>query len=216
MKLLITAGPTREYIDPVRFISNGSSGRTGFNLAESAKKHGHKVILVSGPVTLDPPKGVKYFPVISAYDMYKECLKHFKEVDAVIMTSAVGDFSPVRKNRFKVKKTGDKYLLELTATPDILFELGKRKDECQILMGFALEDRAGRDHALQKFSKKNLDAIVLNTPAAIGQKNNKVQVYTREKEWEVWPVMSKASLADKLIVLVEKLHAIQSCMNSNL
>ncbi|MFA5865618.1 MAG: phosphopantothenoylcysteine decarboxylase [Phycisphaerae bacterium] len=210
MRILITAGPTREYLDPVRFITNASSGITGFLTASAALSHGHKVTVISGPTQCPKPKGVKVIPVIFARDMYRETIKLFPKVDAVIMTAAVGDYRPAKPSPHKLKKTGQKQILELVPNPDILAELGRRKKKHQLLIGFALEDRAGRKNALEKFKKKNLDAIILNSPKALGDKKNRVQVYTLVQGWEMWPTMSKDRLGEKIIDLTENLYSCDS------
>ncbi len=204
MKILITAGPTREYIDTVRFISNASSGRTGYLTAAAAAERGHQVILVSGPTVLEKPKGVKLIPVVSALDMYRQVMKYYPKVGAVIMTAAVGDYRPVKTSKHKLKKSGRKQILELIPNPDILAELGRRK-KSQILIGFALEDRAGKANALKKFKNKNLDAIVLNSPAALGSDKNQVRVYTARDKWQSWPKTLKLRLSEKIIALTEHL-----------
>jgi len=212
MHILVTAGPTREYIDPVRFISNSSSGRMGYAIAAAAVKRGHKVTLISGPVQLVPPKGVRLIKVFSAEEMYRAALAVFPKTDAVIMSAAVGDYRPVKTHKHKIKKEHsgqDRLTLELVPTPDIIAQLARHKKDAQILVGFALEDRAGHDHALEKFSRKNLDAIVLNKPSAMGSTKDHVQVYTREWEWQQWPEMTKVALGGRLVRLTEKLFEIQ-------
>jgi phosphopantothenoylcysteine decarboxylase/phosphopantothenate--cysteine ligase len=212
MHILVTAGPTREYIDPVRFISNSSSGRMGYAIAQAAASRGHKVTLISGPVQLTPPKGVRLVPVMSAQEMLDAATVAFPKTDAVIMAAAVGDYRPIKRHKHKIKKEyggEDRLLLELVPTPDIIAHLGRHKRDAQILIGFALEDRAGHDHALEKFSRKNLDAIVLNDPEAMGSPRDHVQIYTREWEWQQWPEMTKIALGGRLIRLAEKLFEIQ-------
>jgi phosphopantothenoylcysteine decarboxylase/phosphopantothenate--cysteine ligase len=211
MHILVTAGPTREYIDPVRFISNSSTGQMGYAVAQAAKMRGHKVTLISGPVTLEAPKGVKLIPVMTADEMYHSALKIFPQVDVVVMAAAVGDYKPKVKSRYKIKKGSDETAirLELVPNPDIIAQLGRRKKDHQLLVGFALEDRAGHDHALLKFSRKNLDLIVLNSPTAMGSSTNNVQVYTREYEWQRWPETTKKSLGVRLVKFIEELVALQ-------
>jgi phosphopantothenoylcysteine decarboxylase/phosphopantothenate--cysteine ligase len=211
MHILVTAGPTREYIDPVRFISNSSTGQMGYAVAQAAKKRGHQVTLITGPVELEPPKGVRVIKVTSADEMYRAALKIYPKVDVVVMAAAVGDYKPKIKSRYKIKKDREAtaIALELVPNPDIIAQLGRRKKDHQLLVGFALEDRAGHDHALEKFSKKNLDIIVLNSPTALGSSTNNVQVYTREYEWQKWPETTKTSLGQKLVKFVESLLAMQ-------
>lgn len=173
MKLLITAGPTREYLDPVRFLSNASSGRMGYALADSAVRRGHSVLLISGPVELSPPEGAELVRVETTGEMYDICLARFGTVDAVFASAAVCDYRPVRRSALKLKKTGSRMTLDLIETEDILAEMGRRKTR-QILVGFALESDHGRDNALRKLRDKNCDAIVLNSPTAIGSERNEI------------------------------------------
>ncbi|MBC7326987.1 bifunctional phosphopantothenoylcysteine decarboxylase/phosphopantothenate--cysteine ligase CoaBC [bacterium] len=161
VRILITAGPTREYIDPVRFISNPSTGLMGFTLAEEALKRGAEVILVSGPTYLSPPKGCEFVPVCSAEEMLTAVMKHFDRVDCVIATAAVSDFAPEKKEGEKIKKSGKELVLRLIPTPDILEELGRIKGE-KILVGFSAETGNVIENALKKMERKNLDLIVAN------------------------------------------------------
>lgn len=206
MHILITAGPTREYLDSVRFISNASSGLTGFLTAAAAADRGHRVTLIAGPTACDNPRGVKVIPVVSADDMYRQVLKAYPKADAVIMTAAVGDYRPATISRYKRKKGREKLILELVPTPDILAELGQRKRK-QVLVGFALEDRAGKTHAMKKFRNKNLDAILLNNPRALGSPRNQVQVFTAAAGWQTWPTMPKKRLGERIVRLAEDLVA---------
>ena len=173
MKLLITAGPTREYIDPVRFLSNASSGRMGYALADSAVRRGHRVLLVTGPVEIEPPEGAELIRVETTSEMYDVCLARFDSVDAVFAAAAVCDYRPLRRSAYKLKKTGAPLTLELTETEDILAEMGRRKTR-QLLIGFALESDHSRENALIKLHNKNCDAIVLNAPTAIGSDRNDI------------------------------------------
>jgi len=159
---LITAGPTVEPIDPVRYISNYSTGEMGYELAKAAKNKGHKVILVSGPTSLEPPKGVKFVPVRTALDMKDAALKYFSRADCVVMTAAVADFRPAAFSAKKLKKTSKKeYLLRLVKNPDILSELGRRKGS-KIMVGYSLESDNHIKNAKKKMKSKNLDIVVVN------------------------------------------------------
>ena len=160
VKILITAGPTREYIDPIRFISNPSTGVMGYTIAEEALKRGAEVVLISGPTHLSPPQGCEFISVESAEEMLSEALKHFSEVDVAIATAAVGDFKPKEKAEQKIKKK-EELSLNLVPTPDILLELSRRKGN-KILVGFAAETENLIENALEKMEKKNLDIIVAN------------------------------------------------------
>ena len=169
--ILITAGPTREYLDPVRYISNGSSGKMGYSVAEEAKKRGAKVILVSGPVNIEPPKGVKFIKVISARDMLAAAKKYFSASDIFIAAAAVSDYRPGKSYEKKIKKTGKAVKLKLVPNPDILLTLskspGRRAARPPILAGFALETDNLIKNAREKLKRKNLDMIVANGPETI-------------------------------------------------
>lgn len=170
--ILITAGSTVEPIDPVRYISNYSTGKMGYALAEAAKRKGYKVILVSGPVSLDRPKGIKFVPVKTALEMRKAVLKFFRLADCVIMAAAVADFRPAKVSLRKIKKGIRKeYFLRLVRNPDILSELGKicrkrarlrRKKGSKILVGYSLETDNNMRNARDKMRSKNLDFVVMN------------------------------------------------------
>jgi phosphopantothenoylcysteine decarboxylase/phosphopantothenate--cysteine ligase len=159
-KILITAGPTREMIDPVRFLSNLSTGEMGYSLAKAAVSKGYQVSLVSGPVDLLPPQGVKFYPVISAVQMKKVCSKLFPRHDGLIMTAAVCDFMPAVAGRHKIPSAKG-LTLKLKRTPDVLASLAKRKGR-RIVIGFCLETQDLMPRATEKLKRKNLDGIVAN------------------------------------------------------
>lgn len=159
MRILITAGPTREFIDPVRFISNSSTGFFGYELAKTAVTRGHKVTLISGPTFLKPPKGAKYVPVLTALDMKAAVDKFFPLSDCLIMSAAVADYKPARLVGKKIKKTKENLIIRLKKNPDILLEAGKKKAG-KVLVGFALETDDLIDNAEEKLRRKNLDFIV--------------------------------------------------------
>lgn len=205
LRILITAGPTREYIDPVRFISNDSSGKTGFLIAAAARRSGHSVTLVHGPVTLKPPLGVRAVGVTGASDMLAACRQIWPKHDVLIMAAAVADYSVAQPSNAKLKRTAATLKLVLIANPDILATLSAARRPDQIAIGFALEDRAGRRNAESKLARKNLDAIVLNRPTAIGADENQVEILRRDGSWAAWPVMSKRRLAARLVELAEQL-----------
>ena len=203
MHFLITAGPTREYIDPVRFISNGSTGKMGYACAVAAVRRGHKVTLVSGPVGLAAPKKVRLVRVISSNEMANAVMGNFARCDCVIMTAAVGDYKPQKPANQKIKKTDQPLILKLQRTIDILAELGRIKEE-QLLIGFAVQDRSGRQNARRKMAEKNLDAIVLNSPASFGADRIDAQVLQRGGGWENFSKISKKVLATTLVKFAEK------------
>jgi phosphopantothenoylcysteine decarboxylase/phosphopantothenate--cysteine ligase len=176
MRVLVTAGPTREYLDAVRFLSNASSGKMGFACAAAAARAGHEVTLVTGPVVLPDPPGVRTSRVTSADDMYRAVMKVYPQMDAAIMTAAVGDYRPAERLAGKLKKESETLTLKLVRTRDILKEMGRRKGK-RILIGFALEVQDAVHHALVKYKKKNLDYVVVNTPRTFAADKMDCRVY---------------------------------------
>lgn len=201
-KIVVTAGPTRENIDPVRFISNRSTGKMGYAIAEQAEKMGAQVTLVTGPVSLAPPSNVNVISVESAADMYKEVMTSFMDADAVIKTAAVADYTPKFYHEQKVKKQPGEVSIPLERTVDILKELGSRKDK-QILVGFAAETEKVEQYALGKLKKKNADMIVANNVASVGAgfgtDTNIVTIFKRDGEQIELPKMSKAEVAKNIL-----------------
>ena len=175
MRILLTAGPTREYIDDVRYLSNASSGRMGYALAQSAIDAGHEVILVTGPVDLQPPIGCDVRQVVTTADMRDACLTAFPDCDGVIAAAAVCDYQPRQRTNGKMTKTGEPISIELIETDDVLAQLGHRRDHHWVV-GFALEAENARENALQKLRAKNCDVVVLYSPQAIGSPTNDVQL----------------------------------------
>jgi len=175
MRILVTAGPTREYLDDVRYLSNDSSGRMGYALAEAARDAGNDVLLVSGPVHLAPPPGCECVRVNTTAEMRDACVARFAECDGVIAAAAVCDYKPLNRVAGKISKTGGPITLEMIETDDVLAELGRLKGGRWVL-GFALEAANARENALQKLRAKNCNWIVLNGPAAIGAETNAVEV----------------------------------------
>jgi phosphopantothenoylcysteine decarboxylase/phosphopantothenate--cysteine ligase len=159
MRILITAGPTREFIDPVRYISNSSTGYFGYKIAEEALRRGHSVTLISGPVQLEPPRKARFVPVISARDMESAVKKYFRGADCLIMTAAVADYRPEKQTRSKIKKIPGKMSIRLIRNPDILSWAGENKSG-RILIGFAVETGNIKKEALGKLRRKNLDYIL--------------------------------------------------------
>lgn len=180
LRLLVTAGPTWESIDPVRILTNRSSGKMGFEIAKMAVRLGANVTLISGPTCLNPPFFVKeYVRVESAEEMFEQTIKRFDSVDAVIMSAAVADYTPVLRSSSKLKKTAEKLSIELAKTKDILEELGRRKGK-QILVGFAVETDDLESYAWEKLRKKNLDMIVANEVQAMGSDQNCVTIIRKD------------------------------------
>jgi len=206
-KVLVTAGPTREYIDDVRFISNPSTGKMGFAIAEAALDAGAEVFLVHGPTDLEPPEGANAIPVISASEMAIAVKKRFPEMDIVVMTAAVSDWTIPKKNG-KIKKSGkDKLVLELSPTEDILAELGKKKGK-KILVGFAVETENLVENARKKIAAKNLDLIFANNPlekgAGFATDTNKGVLITKTEKREI-PIFSKEKIARIIIKKIAQL-----------
>ncbi|AZU61469.1 bifunctional phosphopantothenoylcysteine decarboxylase/phosphopantothenate--cysteine ligase CoaBC [Neobacillus mesonae] len=201
--VLITAGPTREKIDPVRYITNHSSGKMGYAIAEEAKKQGARVVLVSGPVHLESPKGIEVIKVESAEEMYNTVLEFFDLADLVIKTAAVADYRPKQAYDHKVKKQAGDSILELERTKDILLELGKRKKN-QVLIGFAAETNNVAEYAQKKLEKKNADMIVANNVkaegAGFGTDTNIVTLFKRDGTALELPIMSKAAVAERIMI----------------
>jgi phosphopantothenoylcysteine decarboxylase/phosphopantothenate--cysteine ligase len=204
LHFLITAGPTREFLDPIRFISNRSSGKMGYALARAACRQG-KVTLVSGPVTLKPPAGVELVPVTTAQEMADAVLARFNAADVVIMTAAVCDFRPRRTAPRKIKKATFTGTLELLPTVDILATLGKRKRR-QLLVGFAAETNDLVANATEKLERKNLDLIVANDASAMEAETNQVTLLYRDGRVERLPEMSKAQVAREILRRVSALR----------
>ncbi|MDT8442989.1 MAG: bifunctional phosphopantothenoylcysteine decarboxylase/phosphopantothenate--cysteine ligase CoaBC [Desulfuromonadales bacterium] len=201
--VLVTAGPTREEIDPVRFLSNYSSGKMGYAIACAARDRGARVILISGPVTLPEPRGIETIQVVSAQQMYQAVMACARQADMIIKAAAVADFRPVLRCDQKVKKTGaESSLIELQRNPDILAELGKQKGS-RILVGFAAETEDLLKHAREKLEAKNLDMIVANDVTLEGAgfdgDTNIVRLLTADGNVEDLPKMSKAEVAEILL-----------------
>ncbi len=210
MRILITAGGTREYIDPVRFISNASSGRMGYALARAAQKAGHKVTLISAS-DLQPPVGVDFVGVDSAAQMFEAVKKFFAKCDCLIMAAAVSDYTPARPTKTKIKRTDRPLTIKLKPTADILKWAGKHKTRARgtrhgarIVVGFALEDKTLRKQAEQKLKEKNLDMIIANTPAAIGAVKSTVHIKTAHSGWTKIENATKTTIAKKIIATIEK------------
>jgi len=161
-RVLVTAGGTREYFDPIRYMSNSSSGQMGYSLAKISYALGGDVTLISAPTCLKKPYGVKKIDVISARDMFNEVMKNIGRVDVIIMNAAVADFRPKEYSSSKLKKTEESGTVRLEKNPDILYEIGRRKRNNQIVIGFAAESENLIENAKNKLVRKNLDVIVAN------------------------------------------------------
>jgi phosphopantothenoylcysteine decarboxylase/phosphopantothenate--cysteine ligase len=205
MHFLITAGGTREYIDPVRFVSNASSGRMGYALARAALKAGHKVTLITAPTSLRIPEGTKTVNVETASQMHTAVKKCFPKTDCLIMAAAVADYTPIKTLKTKIKKSGKGLTLKLKPTHDILRWAAKNKRKNQFVIGFALEDKVVCARAEKKLKEKRLDMIVANTIAAIGSDKSAVQIKTRDSKWLKIASSAKAVIARKIISLAENM-----------
>lgn len=204
MKILVTAGPTREFIDEVRFLSNPSSGKMGFEVATAAAQAGHETVLVTGPAAIPDPPSVEVIRIISAEEMAKACLSRFPECDAVVMTAAVCDYRPKERFQGKLKKSEQNLNLELVRTTDILAEMGSRKEK-QVLFGFALEAKAVRVNAVSKLASKNLDYIVLNSPESFAEDKISCEIIDRQGRGMRRKGISKRKLAREMITILEKI-----------
>lgn len=206
--IIVTAGPTRESIDPVRFISNHSTGKMGYAIAERAAERGAKVYLISGPTALKAPKNVYLIPVGSAKDMQKRIMEHFDEAQIIIKSAAVADYAPAVAYDQKIKKKDENLTIELVKNPDILYELGKIKGD-KILVGFAMETQNLVENAKEKVLKKNLDFIVANDlfteGAGFASDTNIVKIIDRSGNIESIPKMSKHQLAELILDKIVKL-----------
>ncbi len=202
IRCLVTGGPTREYFDPVRYISNPSSGKTGWNVANAAQKAGWDTTLILGPSSLPDADCSRTERVVSAQDMLEACMRRFGECDILIMTAAVSDVRPKTRLAQKAKKDDIPLVAELERTPDILKELSLRKAG-QILVGFAAETQNVLDYAKRKLEEKNLDCIAVNDVSVeglgFGSNSNKLELIMRDGKVVDFPLATKELLAKLLI-----------------
>lgn len=194
-KILITSGRTKENIDPIRYLSNNSSGKMGYALAQAGVDLGAEVTLISGPTNLEVPNGLKDFVTVeSALDMYKAVDSYFEDTDIFISCAAVADYRPKEYQNKKIKKSDDNLIIELVRNTDILFEMGKKKKN-QFLVGFAAETNDIKENALKKLEKKNLDIIVANNANVMGQNQNTVELIKKDKSSIEFNQKNKMELA---------------------
>lgn len=202
LHFLITAGPTHEPIDPVRFIGNRSSGKMGYALAEAALEKNHQVTLISGPTHIDPPEGIELIQVQTALEMKEEVFKYHEKADVIIMVAAVADYRPENISNQKIKKNNETLNLTLVKNPDILFELGKVKKDHQILIGFAAETENLIQNAKIKLEKKNCDWIIANdvsrSDIGFNQNENQITMISASESISL-PLSSKKDLSYKVI-----------------
>lgn len=197
MRVLVTAGPTREYLDDVRYLSNASSGKMGYAIAQAGLQLGWDVVLVSGPVEISPPVGCEFHSVITTGQMREAAVRLFPGCDGVIATAAVCDYKPKERITGKLSKTGGPITIEMIETDDVLAELGRMKEH-RWVVGFALEAQNPRENALQKLRRKNCDWIVLNSPNAIGSETNECEFIGADGETVTHWSGAKAEVATGL------------------
>ena len=194
-KILITSGRTKENIDPVRYLSNNSSGKMGYSLAQAAADLGAEVTLISGPTDLKVPNGLKNFiSVESALEMYEKVDEYFKNTDIFIACAAVADYRPKEYKKEKIKKSDSDFVIELVRNPDILLEMSRKKEK-QLLVGFAAETNNIKENALKKLEKKNLDIIVANNASAMGSDENVIEIIKKDRTSVKISQKSKMELA---------------------
>jgi phosphopantothenoylcysteine decarboxylase/phosphopantothenate--cysteine ligase len=207
-KILVTAGPTREYLDPVRFLSNRSSGKMGYAIAKAALRRGAEVTLISGPSSLDKPKGVHFISVETTGDMFNAVTSELPSSTVLIMAAAVSDFMPAEMSQVKLEKS-ENLILHLERSPDIIAAAGKKKKKLFII-GFAAETGQKTENAKKKLKEKNIDMIIFNDVTEAGSgfdvDTNKVMIIGGEKEISL-PVLSKDAVADAILDRMVKIRA---------
>lgn len=209
-RILITAGPTYEAIDPVRFIGNHSSGKMGVAIATECKKRGADVTLILGPSKVKIPDGITLIPVKSADEMFTAAVSSFEQADIAIMNAAVADYTPVEVSEEKIKKQSATFFIELKKTKDILKHLGSIKKEHQFLVGFALETVNEKEYALKKLKEKNADIIILNSlkddGAGFGYDTNKITIFDKQGDEHHFETKSKTEVAADIVNTIIKLY----------
>lgn len=203
-RILITSGPTRQYLDPVRYLTNSSSGRMGRALAQAAIDLGHEVVIVSGPVVVEYPPAAQVHDVISTEDLLEVCQRLFPACDGAIGAAAPCDYRPHKVAEHKLAKSGEPLLLELVETPDVMATLGATKRPGQWLVGFALETDDQRFRALTKLEKKSCDLMVLNGPAAMDSPDNQVEVLGRSGQVVAAVTGTKETVAHEILQVIQQ------------
>ncbi|MGN6250017.1 MAG: bifunctional phosphopantothenoylcysteine decarboxylase/phosphopantothenate--cysteine ligase CoaBC [Ginsengibacter sp.] len=202
-KVLVTAGPTYESIDPVRFISNHSSGKMGIAIANAFFEKGADVRLVLGPTQINAEAGISVERVTSAEEMFNACMKEFSGYDIIVMAAAVADYTPKISSEKKIKKKREEFTLELKKTKDILFEAGRKKSAKQTLVGFALETNDEKQNALKKLKQKNADLIILNSMndagAGFGFDTNQITIFDKKGKEKKFPAKTKKEVAEDIV-----------------
>lgn len=202
MNILITAGGTREYIDPVRFISNASTGKMGYALARAAIKAGHEVTLITAPTALRKPINAKIVEVETSAEMFKAVKDNFPKSHCLIMAAAVSDYKPQKTSKTKIKKADAELTIKLIPTQDILKWAGRHKTKNQFIAGFALEDKSLKQNAEAKLKNKKLDMIIANSPTAIAADESTIYIKTPNTDWQELPKTKKLKTAAKIIRLI--------------
>ncbi len=206
MRILVTAGPTREFFDSVRYISNPSSGKMGYAIAGEAVRRGHPLVLVAGPVALLDPPGAEVVHVQSAQEMFDEATARFAACEAAIMTAAVCDYRPVRRLPHKLRKRPRVRPIQLVPTQDICAHLGRTKGN-RVVVGFAMEDHDHHAHAEAKLRAKKCDAIVLNGLGNVGSDSAEIEILRVDSGWSGPVSGSKKQVACQVLDLIEELWA---------
>mgnify|MGYP001501438467 CR=1 FL=1 len=204
LRIVITAGPTREYLDSIRFISNPSSGKMGFAIATAAVSRGHEAVLITGPVDLPSPAGVTVIRVETGSEMARAAKREFRRSDVAVCAAAVCDYRPIRRATRKLPKSESGLILQLEPTEDIAASLGKMKGARKTLV-FALEDHGPRRKAAAKLVRKQADAVLLNGPANIGADRACFDFLRLGGTWKRWAAASKAVIARKIVAELEKM-----------
>lgn len=206
-KVLITAGPTQETIDPVRYITNRSTGKMGYSIANAAKVRGADVTLISGKTSLPRPDGIRYVETASAQQMYDAVMEHWREQDVFILAAAVADYCPLQPSEQKIKKRQDELCLRLVRTPDILAELGRRRSSKQFLCGFSMETENLVENSIKKLESKQADLMIANdlteNGAGFSHDTNRVAFISRNGVTQT-PLMSKEDLAHEILTAIEQ------------
>lgn len=210
MKILVTAGPTYERIDPVRFIGNYSTGKMGFAIADALARAGHQVTLVAGPVRVEAQEpSVRRIDVESAAEMYDAVTALYPDMDGAVLCAAVADFTPIAVADHKIKREKDNLVIELRPTQDIAAAVGRTKRADQFLVGFALETNDEQAHALEKMRRKNFDFIVLNSlndaNACFGYDTNKITILSSDGSTTEYPLKPKTEVALDILARIEAL-----------
>jgi phosphopantothenoylcysteine decarboxylase/phosphopantothenate--cysteine ligase len=209
VRIVVTAGPTREPIDPVRFISNRSSGKMGYAIAEAARDAGHDVTLITGPATIDVPDGVDVVPIITSDELFEAVHKHVRDCDVLVMCAAVSDYKPAKFSTHKLEKHRDGFTLELIATRDILASLAAN-DRSYLVIGFAAQTHELEQNALRKLRAKNCDAIVANdvsrSDSGMDSDDNEVTIFYRDGERKTISRAPKITIARELMKIISQMH----------